>query len=43
MGFGENRARRALDKYNNDVENAMNYLFEKIDDASLDLPFNVGK
>ncbi|EGR32448.1 ubiquitin, putative [Ichthyophthirius multifiliis] len=38
MGFGENRCKRALIKHKNNVENAMNYLFEKIDDSSLDLP-----
>lgn len=38
MGFGENRARRALDTFSNNLESAMNYLFENMDDQSLDLP-----
>ena len=38
MGFGRNRCIRALQENGNNVENAMNYLFEKADDPSLDLP-----
>ncbi|KAL4447002.1 hypothetical protein ABPG74_014974 [Tetrahymena malaccensis] len=38
MGFGENRAKRALIKYQNNSEMATNYLFENTEDASLDLP-----
>jgi len=38
MGFGDNRAKRALIANQNNLEVSMNWLFEKIDDASLDDP-----
>jgi ubiquitin carboxyl-terminal hydrolase 5/13 len=34
MGFGENRCKRALIKHKNDVENAMMYIMETLDDGS---------
>lgn len=38
MGFGENRAKRALIEKGNNVEEATNWLFEKMDDPALDAP-----
>mmetsp|Transcript_3318 Transcript_3318/g.2871 ORF Transcript_3318/g.2871 Transcript_3318/m.2871 type:complete len:219 (+) Transcript_3318:208-864(+) len=38
MGFGENRCKRALLANNNNPDAAMNWLLERIDDASLDDP-----
>lgn len=38
MEFGENRAKRALIQTNNNVEAAINWLFEKMDDMTLDEP-----
>ena len=32
MGIGENRCRRALIECNNNIENATNWIFERIDD-----------
>ncbi|WFD45235.1 ubiquitinyl hydrolase 1 [Malassezia psittaci] len=43
MGFSENRAKRALSATNGDTETAANWLFERMDDASLDLPLNDDK
>jgi len=38
MGFGENRSKRALEATNNNAEAAMNWLFDRNDDLSLDAP-----
>lgn len=43
MGFGENRSIRALTQYKNDVERACNWLFEKMDDTTLDAPIEQPK
>jgi ubiquitin carboxyl-terminal hydrolase 5/13 len=43
MGFGENRAKRALLEKGNNVEEATNWLFEKMDDPSLDEPLPTAK
>lgn len=42
MGFSENRARRALDAAGN-AEAAANWLFERMEDASLDAPLGESK
>lgn len=36
MGFGENRCKRALIKYKNDVEAAMMFIMESLDDPTQD-------
>lgn len=38
LGFSEPRAQRALQATNGDVEASANWLFERVDDASLDTP-----
>ncbi|CAD8212776.1 unnamed protein product [Paramecium pentaurelia] len=38
MGFGENRCKRALIKYKNDVEAAMMFIMESLDDPTQDQP-----
>ena len=40
MGFGKNRATRALIECGNNVENALNWIFSSMDDPSLDDPID---
>lgn len=41
MGMSKNRCIRALLAMNNNVEAAMNWIFERMDDPSLDNPIEV--
>lgn len=43
MGFTENASKRALKQHNNDVNNAMNWIFSKTGDDSINLPLDDGK
>lgn len=43
MGFSENRARRALLATHGDAETAANWLFERMDDTSLDAPLDAAR
>ena len=43
MGFTENASKRALKQHNNDLNNAMNWIFSKTGDDSINLPLDDGK